>query len=111
MSDITPSMSLAINEAIDAKLLDLHTTMVAKVVKVDVAKALCDVQPVLKRKYGDGSVVALPVITNVPIAFYRAGAAFISMPIHAGDYVKLEISERSLDLWLEKGGIIDPEDP
>lgn len=106
----TPSLAKVIEDTIDAKLLDLHTCMPAKVVKVDVTKAQCDVQPLFKRKYGDGEIVKLPVITNVPISFYRAGKCFISLPVHVGDLVELRFAERSLDVWLSKGGEIEPID-
>lgn len=108
---MTPSFSKVLKDAIEERLLDVHTTIVARVTKVDVAKGMCDAQPVIKRKYADGEVVELPVISNVPIANYRAGNAFISLPVKVGDYVELRISERSLDVWLEKGGVVDPLDP
>jgi len=105
------SLTKVVEDAIEARLGELHTCMPAKVVKVDVAAAKCDVQPILKRKYGDGEVVKLPVISNVPISFYRAGNAFISLPVHVGDYVELRFSERSIDIWKSKGGDVDPLDP
>jgi hypothetical protein len=42
---------------------------------------------------------------------YRAGDAFISLPLKRGDYVGLLFSERSLDIWLATGGTVDPKDP
>lgn len=105
------TLTTVIDNQIDARLAELHTCMPAKVVKVDVAAAKCDVQPLLKRTYGDETTVKLPVITNVPISFYRAGKSFISLPVHVGDIVELRFAERSLDIWLEKGGEVDPLDP
>jgi hypothetical protein len=99
-----------VESMIETRLGELHTCLPGKVVKVDVAKAQCDVQPLLKRTYANGDIVSMPVITNVPIAFYRAGKAFISLPVHVGDYVELRFAERSLDVWLEKGGEVDPAD-
>lgn len=99
-----------VESMIETRIGELHTCLPGKVVKVDVTKAQCDVQPLLKRTYANGEVVSMPVITNVPIAFYRAGKAFITLPVHVGDYVELKFSERSLDVWLEKGGEVDPAD-
>lgn len=106
----TPSLSAVLAKAIDAALLEMHTCLPGKVVRVDVTKSQCDVEPLLKRQYWDGEIVALPVITNVPIGFYRAGKAFISLPVKIGDFVELRFSERSLDLWLLQGGLIDPNE-
>ena len=105
-----PSLELVIQNMIDAALRRVNTIMPAKVVAVDVAAATCDVQPVLKRTNSNGEVLDLPVITSVPIAVYRAGKAFISLPVKVGDYVELRFSQRSLDSWLVSGGVIDPKD-
>lgn len=106
-----PSAAEVINNSIDAKLLEIFTALPAKVVRVDVKKGMCDAQPVLKRKYADGTVVELPVIVNIPIASYRAGQAYITLPLKVGDFVMLHFSQRSLDIWLSKGGTVDPLDP
>lgn len=106
-----PSVAKVIDDAINAALLDVHTCLPAKVVDVDVVQGLCNVQPVLKTEFADETIAELPVINNVPIATYRAGAAFISLPLKVGDMVMLVFSERSLDIWQAKGGIVDPVDP
>lgn len=111
MLDNTPSLEKVISDALERRLTEVHTTFPARVERVDVALAQCDVKPLIKRKYPDGTLVEIPVITNVPIAVYRAGAAFVSLPVKVGDYVKVDISERSLDLWLILGGVVDPKDP
>lgn len=106
----TPSLQKVIDDAIESKLLEVHTCLPARVTRVDVTKAQCDVKPLIKRKYANETIVELPVITNVPIAFYRAGQAFVSLPVKVGDIVELRFAERSLDLWLTKGGTVDPLD-
>lgn len=110
-SEGTPSLEKIIDDAIENRLAEMHTCIPARVVRVNVAKAQCDVRPLIKRKYADETVVDLPVITNVPIAFYRAGPAFISLPLKKDHIVMLLFSERSLDIWLSKGGSVDPLDP
>ena len=49
-----------IERMIETRLGELHTCLPGKVVKVDVAKAQCDVQPLLKRTYSDGEIVSNP---------------------------------------------------
>jgi hypothetical protein len=105
-----PSIQKAIEDAIDNKLYETHTAFPAIVTRVDREAGKCDVKPTIKRKYADGTLIELPIINSVPIADYRAGRAFISLPLKAGDYVLILISERSLDVWLNKGGVVDPQD-
>lgn len=100
-----------LKDAIRASLLGVNTAIPAKVTSVDVAGGKCDAQPVIRRKFASGEVVELPVITNIPIAQLRAGKAFVSVPLHVGDYVLLIFSQRSIDLWLTSGGSVDPKDP
>lgn len=106
----TPSLAQIINDAIEARLGRMNTCLPARVVRVDVTKAQCDVEPVLRSIDASGNPVTLPVISNVPIAVYRAGNAFISLPVKVGHFVELRFSQRSLDTWLTKGGIVDPND-
>lgn len=106
----TPSFAAVLQGAVDSALARVNTCMPAQVVKVDVAKGRCDVQPCLKRQNVKGEIVQLPVIVDVPIATYRAGKAFVSLPVKVGDFVELRFSQRSLDEWKAKGGIVDPQD-
>jgi len=41
----------------------------------------------------------LPVLSEVPVLFPRAGGFFISFPIQPGDFVQLVFNESSLDEW------------
>ncbi len=106
-----PSVAKVIEDAIDTALLDVHTCLPARVTEVDVVMGVCNVIPVLKTEFSDGTVVELPPIVNVPIATYRAGTAFISLPLKVGDMVMLLFSERSLDIWQTSGEVVDPVDP
>lgn len=84
--------------------------MPAKVVRVIDPPIACDVQPLIKRRFKDGTLVDLPVITNVPIAMYRSGQAFVSLPVKPGDTVDLRFCERALEGWLNSSGD-NPVDP
>ena len=60
--------------------------------------------PVLKRVLPnlDGELVSeqLPVLSDVPVLFPRAGGFFISFPIQPGDFVQLVFNEVSIDDWM-----------
>lgn len=107
----TPSLEQIVKDGIEATVANLHVALPAEVVSYDAAKQRCSVQPLIRRKYEDGSVVNLPIITNVPVAFPRAGNAFISLPLQKGNSVLLVFSERSLDRWLSQGGVTTADDP
>jgi hypothetical protein len=100
-------------EALDGRLADLHVALPARVERYDPATQLADCQPLIKRPVQgeDAEVVeTLPVIPNVPVAWPRAGNWFLSLPLSKGDTVLVVFCERSLDQWLERGGIVDPGD-
>lgn len=100
----------ALRSAIDSRLLELHTAIPAEVLSFDATKATVNVQPSIKRKMSDGSVVSLPVIQNVPICYPQGNGSIICFPLAKGDPVLLVFSERSLDIWWTKGGNVDPLD-
>lgn len=108
--DVTPSFVDVFKEAMDAKALDMRVSMPAEVIRYDHAKQLVDVKPFFKRKANDGQLIDPPVIYNVPVAFHRAGEAFITMPIAAGHSVLLVFADRSMEKWLSSGARGDPED-
>jgi hypothetical protein len=100
----------ALRSAIDSRLLELHTAIPAEVLSFDASNATVNVQPSIKRKMSDGTVVSLPVIQNVPICYPQGGGAIICFPLERGDPVLLVFSERSLDVWWTRGGTVDPLD-
>lgn len=105
----TPSdvMKLAMN----AYLNSFHTCLPAQIVDYDFTKQRASVQPVLRKKYLNGDTPEMSVISNVPVVFPRGGGFNMSWPMNPGDTVLLLFSERSMDNWLETGGIVTPLDP
>ncbi len=110
-SNFTPQLEEVLKNAIEQRLVQLHTSMPGVIAKYDSQKQVADVRPAIKRKYSSGEIVELPLLTNVPVAHPRAGKARIHLPLKAGDSVEICFSERSLENWNFKGGIVDPEDP
>lgn len=110
---VTPDFSDVVRAIIDSVLLDVNICMPAKIEKYNKDTQYADVKIQLYQKFSDGSLVAYPVIPNVPVkhARARAGGAFIHMPLQPGDDVTLVFSQRSLDNWKQSGGMNDPADP
>lgn len=106
----TPTLDQIIADAINARLLEVHTSLPCVVVKVR-SNGFVDVQPLLKRKYTDGSLELLPVIPNCPINHPRGADYFIKLPVAVGDTGRASFQERSMDAWIVNGGYVDPDDP
>lgn len=102
----TPTLAQLIKHAIDARLLYVHTALIAKVESYDAKKQLVNVSPVLKRSLEkiDGEWVSeqLPVLCDVPVMFPRAGGFFLSFPIQPGDFVQLIFNEADIEEWFDE---------
>jgi hypothetical protein len=109
--DTSPSFAQLLQNAIDAKIVDLNIALPGIVVSYDRAKQRAKIQPALKRTYADGSVVDLPIINNVPVIFPKSGARRFHFDLEVGSPVQLLFSQRSLDIWKAKGGTVSPNDP
>ncbi|TXG75881.1 hypothetical protein E6Q11_06250 [Candidatus Dojkabacteria bacterium] len=101
----TPSLAQLLKHAIEGRLLDVHTALIAKVESYDAAKQLVNVAPVLKRSIenmnGEWVTEQLPVLCDVPVLFPRAGGFFITFPIQPGDFVQIIFNETDIEAWLE----------
>ncbi len=100
----TPTLALVIQQAIESRLCDVHVSLPGRIVSYDHKKQMAKVQPEIKREYADGRSVDLPVLTDVPVVWPRAGKAYLHMPLKSGSQVTIVFSERSLDEWKQKGG-------
>ena len=114
-NDVTPSLRELLGNEIKSYMLDLHTAMPARVESYDAATQKADVKPLLSKKYRNGTIVTqIPVIPSVPVQWpsSNGGAAYIHLPLKAGDLGIVIICERSIDSWLSGDGqITAPNDP
>lgn len=99
-----PTLALVIKEAIDHRLLDVHTALIGCIENYDYKTQAADIKPVLKTgiKDKDGHIKQddLPLLIDVPVLFPRAGGYFIQLPIQKGDYVQVIFNESSIDSFL-----------
>jgi hypothetical protein len=107
----SPQLEDVIKAAVEARLIQLHTSMPGIVQSYDAQKQLATVRPALKRTYGDGTLTELPLLIDIPVAHPRANGAHIHLPLKEGDSVMVIFSERSLENWIAQGGVVDPDDP
>lgn len=98
-----------LDEVTNQALLMTRTIMIAECVSFDEPRNTVDVQPVLKRKFSNKEEASLiPIIRDVPVAYYGAGGVTITYKPVAGDNCVLLVSDRALDAWKKLGGIVDP---
>lgn len=110
----TPTLQEVLKRAMDVRLGELHTGIVARILSYNGDRNTCTAQPVTKwRRVGeDGSARAVShsAIGNVPVFMLHGGTARITMPVAAGDFCWLAFAEQSLDRWKAVGGEVDPRD-
>ena len=115
MSEESANLAKVLLQAIKSELFEVHTCLPARIEKYDEATQKANVTPLLKKKYKfEDNPEDLPVITSVPVQWpsANAGAAFIHLPLKAGDLGVVIFSERSIDTWLAgEGDSVSPEDP
>ena len=105
----TRTLTEALSAAVDAALLEVRTATPARVESYDAAEQRATVLPLLKRKSAAGEMLVPKPIGNVPVLHPRAGGFALTFPVAVGDVGLLLCSDRSLDLWLEQGGQVDPQ--
>lgn len=106
----TPTLTQVIKDAIEARLLEVHVSLPAKIVTYDASKQKANVQALIKRTFVSGESVDLPIFTDLPVAWPRAGKAFLHFPLKPGDFVQVVFSERSLDEWKQTGASVAPKE-
>jgi hypothetical protein len=105
------TLNQAIETAVKFQLGLINTCLPGRVEKYDYTTQKADVTPLIKKKYKDGTVAPMPIISAVPVVFPRTKTSMIHFPLVQGDGVLLIFSQRSLETWLFKGGESEPGDP
>lgn len=110
----TPSLATLIREAIESRLVDVHTSIPARVQTYDAGAQTADVRPELRRvvRRADGTRASedLPVIPCVPVQFLSAGDFFFAVPVGPGTTGLLVFTEYSIDRWRSGDSLVDPGD-
>ena len=102
MSTRSPELADIIKQAIEDRLVDVHTMLPGRIDAYDSATQKADVEPLIKRlqKTVDGEIREdLPVIPGVPVLWPRAGGFKLTMPVSEGDRCMLVFCERSIETY------------
>lgn len=110
----TPTLAEVIRQAMDARLLDVHTCLPGRVVSYNPETQQADVEIAVRSavEAADGSTVIEepPVIPAVPVAWLRGGGYSLQFPLERGDHVWLMFSESDMGAWRLTGQPSDPGD-
>ncbi len=111
---VTPTDAEIILEAIESRLLDVHTALPGRIESYDNVTQTADIQLEIQRMIVDDSgqyvTEDLPKLPNVRIAFPRSSNFFISFPLDKDDKVLVLFSESSIDQYRSKGKNTTPAD-
>ncbi len=109
------TLSEVIKAHIEARLVDVHTALPARVVSYDRLTRRASVQPLIKapQKRETGTTIeAMPVLSRVPVLFQGTSRNGITFPLQEGDLVWVMFSEQSLDnVLVSDGEVTDPKSP
>jgi len=109
-----PTLQALIREALDSRLLDVHTALPGKVRNYDRATHTAEVEPMIQRATprADGSTLdeKIPPIQNVPVAWPRGGSFYLEFPLASGDEGMLLFSEAAMGMFRETGQLSRPGD-
>jgi len=101
----TPTLSEIILEAIEGKLLNVHTALPGRVDKYYVENQSADIKPLMHIKFAlgrDSAQVDIPTITRASVVWPAVNNSntYIHLPLKPGDLGILIFCERALDQYL-----------
>ena len=105
--EITESFLLESLDALKREILEnLHVAMPGTVLSYDAASGLARIQPGLRRRAADGSILTAPELADVPVFLPAAGFS-----VSPGDPCILLFMDFCMDGWLETGQPVIPPSP
>ncbi len=114
MAPKTLSLGTLLNEAISARLREVHVAFPGIVDSYNVTKQTADITPAVRPAWidieGDRQVEALPKLVDVPVLWPRGAGYFLACPLEAGDTVLIVISETALENWRAQDRTVDSSD-
>ena len=105
-------ISRLVRRLVQAALSDVHTHIPAQVVSYNAALNTCSIQLCINRIRTEDPVnlttIEIPPVDDVPVKLFGSGKLVCAVAPQAGSYGILHVSERELETWLLKGGVVDP---
>jgi hypothetical protein len=106
-----PDLRVLLDSTEQRTMAQTNCHQVGQIVSFDATKQTVSVQLQVLAVLADGSQVPYPLLTDCPVFVYSGGAAFITMPIAAGDPCLVLFNDRDLDNWFTTGNVVAPNSP
>ena len=104
-----PSFFENVMSVVDGKIQAINTAIPGAIVKLP-SPGKAEVQPLIKLKFADGTIIKPPVISNVIVIQPRTAAGGFTVPVAVGDPALLVFSQWSIDRWASEGGLVEAGD-
>ena len=116
---LQPTLQEVIAEAIESRLLELHTCTVGQVHSYNAATQRALVYPLIRRVDLNNDVpeegrlyTSLPLLHNIPVVWPRGGGYALHFPLKAGDHVLLVFADSDTAFWqVRPKADVDPNKP
>jgi hypothetical protein len=109
-----PTFAELIREAIDSRLLDVHTALPGRILTYDKATQIATVELLVLHPapVSDGTVLleTYAVLPSVPVAWPRGGGYSLQFPLRKGDTGLVIFSEAADGNWRVSGDLSEPGD-
>lgn len=108
-----PSLEHVIQLALEAHLDGVRVGLPGIITEYDKDQQRASVQPLVQHGYvldGVRRVETLPIIHDTPVRFPGAGTTRTTYPVKVGTIGWINFASSSLAVYLETGGIVDPDD-
>ena len=102
MIDITQEFVQRVKDLATDVVNGIHTVIPGKIVSFDPSTGQAVVEPSMKYRKPDGTTIAYPNISGVPVMFPQSmnQAATIAYPVKSGDGCLIVSAEQALDYWM-----------
>lgn len=97
-----------VTDVIKSNIAKIYTSIPGRFESFD--GELASVKPLIKKKYIDDEIEALPVIVGVPVLFPSTNEFQMTFPINKGDGCLIIFSMRDISNWIANGGDSEPVD-
>lgn len=100
----------ALENAFLTLIAGIHTCLPGRIETYDFNTQKATIKPLIKKQFIDGTIIKIPILTNVPVVFPRTKLSGITFPLTRGDGVLVVFAERSLERWYSSGDDVEPGD-
>jgi len=101
----TSPLELVIRNGHRELMKGVHTMLPGVIETFDAVTQTAKINLATAQETSDGEKLSLPPLINVPVQFFRWGGFSITAPVKPGDECAVFFSERSMDRFLDEGGI------